>query len=402
MPTASITVMSDALQTILADPELQNWPNSAAAGIPAPPAEELPLADISPPRSTPPPPASTPEAAAAAERAAGPVTASAAVTDRAPTAPEEPLLTPTAEPAADPDDTLAAAARDDGYDQPPGNSAEAAQETDIAIEEPAAPTSLSAPPAFDEITRRRRPISDKLAAGGQWVKDNWRRPPMLGGAAAAVVAAVTVGVWTATSTQGEHQPAATLTAPAASPADPPPAAVAPTEGPLPVITASARCPAPSSDPMNAARPESTQPWICVRAWGIDGQVLTLTLDGPYVITAVRIMPGVNTESDGQDQWLKYRTLSRVAWSFNDVGKTKIRQSTDSRRELLTQPVTPADCPAGTCQLVASQVVLTVEQTAPPASAPTGSGLNPASSSPGAANPTAFGVSRIEIIGRRLS
>ena len=151
--------------------------------------------------------------------------------------------------------------------------------------------------------------------------------------------------------------------------------------------------------MNALRPDSTQPWICVRAWGIDGQVLTLTLDGPYVISAVRIMPGVNTESDGQDQWLKYRTVARAAWTFNDSAHTKITQATDSRRELLTQTVAPSNCSASPCRVVASQVVLTVEKTTAPASAPTGTGLNPVGDA-ATEDSSAFGVSRIEIIGHR--
>jgi hypothetical protein len=154
--------------------------------------------------------------------------------------------------------------------------------------------------------------------------------------------------------------------------------------------------------MGAVRPDSTQPWICVRAWGIDGQVLTLTLDGPYVITAVRIMPGVNAELDGQDQWLRYRTLTRVAWSFNDAGRTKIVQSTDNRRELLTETVAPADCASPGCSVVASQVALTVAKTTAPAAAPTGLGISPAGGGIGADAATAFGVSRIEIIGHRAS
>lgn len=390
-----------ALQTILADPELQIWPQRGPTDSADTTGKELPLAAFSPPRNAELPTAPEQPALAAGEIAAAPLTAPDPSSDRAAAAAAEPLITPTATATAAGRAALAEGNRDDPCDQPPDNTPADAQETEYRDSEPPAPNSAAAPLAFDEITRPRRPLADKFSDAGQWMKDNWRRPQILGSAAAAIVTAVTVSVWMASASDTGQQPTATLTAPTAAAAPAPAAAPVPGDGPIPVTTASARCPAPSSDPMNAVRPESTQPWICVRAWGIDGQVLTLTLDGPYVISAVRIMPGVNAETDGQDQWLKYRTLSRVSWSFNDVGQTKIRQSTDSRRELLTQAVSPSDCPAGGCQLVASQVVLTVEKTTAPASAPTGSGLGPVSSARGEQS-SAFGVSRIEIIGHRLS
>ncbi|EUA65438.1 hypothetical protein I553_10735 [Mycobacterium xenopi 4042] len=107
----------------------------------------------------------------------------------------------------------------------------------------------------------------------------------------------------------------------------------------------------------------------MRAWQIDGQILELTLDGPYVITAVRILPGVDRELDGQDQWLRYRTVSRGLWSFDDPEHTKVPQVTGDRRELLTQPVAPASCaskPNADCRLVASHVWLTIVKTTQPA------------------------------------
>ena len=151
--------------------------------------------------------------------------------------------------------------------------------------------------------------------------------------------------------------------------------------------------------MSAVRPGSTQPWICVRAWQIDGQILELTLDGPYVITAVRILPGVDSEIDGQDQWLRYRTVSRMSWSFDDPENTKVPQVTGDRRELLTQPVAPASCashPGNDCRLVAAHVVLTVVKTSQPANPNTMP--TTAASDTGATDFSAFGVSRIEIIG----
>jgi hypothetical protein len=393
--------MSDALDMILADPQLREWPHRGPSPLSESDATEFPPAPRGAPRTdnttapAAPPPAPPPETPPAA------VIAPPAHPNPTAAAPESVLLTGTAVVAAPPRGAPTAQDRDDTYDPPRDNSAADAVENTDNVDDVAASNSGSAPPAFDEITRPRRHLRDTFTRPTEWVKENWRRPQVLGSAAAAVVAAVTVTVWAAASSEPAPQPTATLTAPSAAAAAPP-ASTPIVDGPIPVKSASARCPAPSSDPMGAVRPDSTQPWICVRAWGIDGQVLTLTLDGPYVITAVRIMPGVNAESDGQDQWLRYRTLTRVAWSFNDADRTKIVQSTDNRRELLTETVAPADCASAGCSVVASQVALTVEKTTAPAAAPTatGLGISPAGGGIGTDGATAFGVSRIEIIGHR--
>jgi hypothetical protein len=385
----------------LAEPQLREWPHRGPSPLSESHATEFPPATIVAPRTdnttapAAPPPAPPPETPPAA------VTAPPAHPNPTAAAPESALLTGTAAAAAPTCGAPTAQDRDDPYDPPRDNSAADAEENTGSVDDVAASNSGSAPLAFDEITRPRRHLRDTFTRPTEWVKENWRRPQVLGSAAAAVVAAVTVTVWAAASSEPAPQPTATLTAPSAAAAAPP-ASTPIVDGPIPVKSASARCPAPSSDPMGAVRPDSTQPWICVRAWGIDGQVLTLTLDGPYVITAVRIMPGVNAELDGQDQWLRYRTLTRVAWSFNDAGRTKIVQSTDNRRELLTETVAPADCASPGCSVVASQVALTVEKTTAPAAAPTGLGISPAGGGIGAEAATAFGVSRIEIIGHRAS
>ncbi|EUA32552.1 hypothetical protein I553_3551 [Mycobacterium xenopi 4042] len=221
--------------------------------------------------------------------------------------------------------------------------------------------------SFDDIARRPNAIADKFGAAKDWLKDgqNWkirkywsrrrshyrcRRPR----------------VWATSTTQPAPQPTAQL----GPTSDAKPAETArPSRGSDPNQGGQGPLPSPSSDPMNAVRPGSDQPWICVRAWQIDGQILELTLDGPYVITAVRILPGVDRELDGQDQWLRYRTVSRGLWSFDDPEHTKVPQVTGDRRELLTQPVAPASCaskPNADCRLVASHVWLTIVKTTQPA------------------------------------
>ena len=385
---------------ILADPQLREWPHRGPTSNCESGATQLPSATVVAPRTdntvtpTAPPPAPHQETPPAT------ITGAAAPSEPAAAAPNMSLLTGTAASNAADRGALTAQDRDDTYYPPRDNSAADAEENTDDVDDSAASNSGSTPLTFDEITRPRRHLRGAFTRPTEWVKENWRRPQVLGSAAAAVVAAVTVTVWAAASSEPAPQPTATLTAPSAAAA--PPASTPIADGPIPVKSASARCPAPSSDPMGAVRPDSTQPWICVRAWGIDGQVLTLTLDGPYVITAVRIMPGVNAESDGQDQWLRYRTLTRVAWSFNDAGRTKIVQSTENRRELLTETVAPADCASAGCSVVATQVALTVEKTTAPAAAPTALGISPAGGGIGTDAATAFGVSRIEIIGHRAS
>lgn len=212
----------------------------------------------------------------------------------------------------------------------------------------------------------------------------------------AVVGVVTLTAWAAAAGDPAPAPAATLTAPATG-APPAPAAAVPPRGSDPGQGGLGALPGTQLGSDECGTPDSSQPWICVRAWGIDGQVLDLTLDGTWV-TMVRIMPGVNAEADGQDQWLKYRTLGR------GKGRSTTRPAPKSPNpptaaELLTQTVAPANCASSPCRVVASQVTLTVEKTTAPASAPTGTGLEP-SAPPPQGTPQAFGVSRIEIIGYR--
>jgi hypothetical protein len=368
--------MSDVLRLILADPELQQWPRQGghSAAIPgAPESGQNSGADV----------------------------AAVTVPDDAQTA----ITKMRALIAAD--DNSAAASDDrnvdhDDRDWPPSPPAAATDSADNAYRDDInntdgrsidadAPTT---PMSFDDITQRPHVLTDKLGAGIGWLKDrNWKSPKTLGVAAAAIVAVTAAGLWATSAGRSETQPTAQPAAPTAT-ADPAPRG-APADAAIPVTEASARCPAPSSDPMNALRPTSTEAWICVRAWQVDGQILDLTLDGPYVITAVRIMPGVNTEVDGQDQWLKYRTVRWVGWEFNDPAHTTVDQDTHDRRELLTQPVTPKNCSGDQCRLVASHVVVTIEKTDEPVNPRT---LPTPTATAAGADYTAFGVSRIEIVG----
>ncbi len=260
-----------------------------------------------------------------------------------------------------------------------------------------------APLAFDAIAVRPNAFADRIAEVKDWAESiNWKSPATLGYAAAAALAAITVVVWWAGSGSAPQVPTAQIasTSSATVPAPAPPALA--TDAPIPasaVVSASARCPAPSSDPMNALRPDSAQPWICVRAWQIDGQLLKIIFDRPYVISAVSIVPGASTEIGGEDQWVKYRTVSRLSWTFNDPARTTVSQTTGDRRELLPMPVTSTSCAtAPDCPIVASAVTLTIQST----SEPSNLGSIEAPTTRLGADYTAFAVSRIEIVGHPAS
>ncbi len=397
---ANITNMSDALQIILADPELQSWPHRGTAATPADHAAELTPAPLTAPRLPEPHPAPAALFDPDPEITAPLTTALTAPTYRAAPAPENTQFSDPAPAAAADRDPLAAPYRDDTYDPVADNSTATAPENPVDNHDDDAPNSAHTPLSFDEMVRRRSPLADKFEGTTEWVKDNWRRPKTAITALAAVLAAASLAAWASTPT-APPQPTATITAPSAGPATTAPAA--PTDAPLTVTAAAARCPAPSTDPMNAVTAAGGQPWKCVQAWGVDGQVLTLTLAGKSVISAVAMLPGANTEADGEDQWSRYRTVERVTWTFNDDARTEITQCTGSRRDLLIHSVTVPDCAGVTPRgpIIASTVQITIEKTIAPPAAPAGGGLNaaPIEAGAGTSGATAvFAVSRIQVIG----
>ena len=254
------------------------------------------------------------------------------------------------------------------------------------------------PLAFDDIAAKNSAFSSGVGAVGQWVKDqNWKSPRTLAITAATIIAVAVLGQWVLQGA-GDQPPTAQLATPATSHTAAPAAPTVPADAPIQVSTATARCPAPSSDPMNALRVESTQPWICVRAWQIDGQILEVTFDKAYVISAVSIMPGADSEEGGEDQWAKFRTVQLLNWSFNDVGRTNCDQDTRNERKTATLEINAANCyHQGPWQpVVASSVTITIRHTDQPSN-PNSVGT-PAGDPSANADYTAFAVSHLEIIG----
>lgn len=127
---------------------------------------------------------------------------------------------------------------------------------------------------------------------------------------------------------------------------------APSGNQIPVQQAITACPSGSTSGMDAFSGEPRKAWSCVRAYQIDGQVMTIELGKSYHIDSIGIVPGFDfVDSDGVDQWTKHRTVGRVSYEFQDGEHTTLTQDTMSQRKLVVTPVDPP--------VTASEVILTV-------------------------------------------
>jgi len=376
--------MTDLLQSILADPELRAWPRFTTNTSPPLNAADS-SSDIAAESISAPPHDSAPDdPQTALHRMRGFVTASPEpeIQDAHPVISHTPVSPPPVE-----------GANDEPLDRT-SDSRDPAQDT---VQRPDSDDVPPPPMAFDDIAAKASAITARITAAGQWLKNrDLKNPKTIGVAAAVAVTVAALGYWWAHSTG--HNGTAQIVASDESPASRSQVATqVPQDSPIPVVTAKARCPAPSSEPMDAIRATSSgQFWKCVRAWQLDGQLLELTFDKSYVVTAVSVMPGANVEVEKQDQWVKYRTVTRLSWTFNDAGHTRCTQTTDNVRKLATLNVTAANCHhTGPWQpVVASAATVTIEKTSEPS--------NPNSvAAPGGgagADYTAFAVSHLELVG----
>ncbi|RJO79833.1 hypothetical protein D5S18_00730 [Nocardia panacis] len=168
-----------------------------------------------------------------------------------------------------------------------------------------------------------------------------KRPRVLLGIAAVVVALLVITL--ALSNGGGNEKQALVVpsaqpAPSAAPKSETPAAPAAGK-PLTVRAAQAHCPAGSTPPMDAFGGQTGKAWSCIRAYRLDGQVLTIDLGGAHDVDSIGIVPGWDQiGSDGADQWSKYRTVSLVSYQF-DNGKTYSQQTLD-QRILVTTKIEP--------------------------------------------------------------
>lgn len=176
----------------------------------------------------------------------------------------------------------------------------------------------------------------------------------------------------------------------------------------------------SHDPNGAVDKDKKTAWVCIAPYNGVGVVLFITLPGQFVVTEVRALPGFfGTADDGSDQWLKNRVVSSAIWRFD--GKFPQRQTFNGTPKLQSLAVP---------NRAASVVTLSISKTDAPqapvsgnqtpsqkADGPSGSGSwfddltkgmepnlqgspsNPIASS--GAEPQAFAVSTIEVVGYRL-
>ncbi|WP_336794319.1 hypothetical protein [Gordonia malaquae] len=78
------------------------------------------------------------------------------------------------------------------------------------------------------------------------------------------------------------------------------------------------CPAGSTRPELAFTSEKRDAWVCTRANGIDGALMTITFQRPVVINEIEVTPGYNyVESSGIDQWTRHRVVTRILWRIGD-------------------------------------------------------------------------------------
>jgi hypothetical protein len=159
-------------------------------------------------------------------------------------------------------------------------------------------------------------------------------------------------------TTGGDDPQGTAAPPvapsAAAPAPSAPPAAAPVGVPIQVRSAETQCPAGSTDGLDAFSSEPGKAWSCVRAFGVDGQVMTIDLGQQYVIDSIGIVPGFDhIAADGTDEWTKHRTVSRVSYEMDDTDRTTYTQDTMDQRTLVVTAIEPP--------VKASQIVLTVLQ-----------------------------------------
>ena len=145
-----------------------------------------------------------------------------------------------------------------------------------------------------------------------------------------------------------------------------------TDTPIPFM-ATATCPAGSTPAQSVAGDDPTRAWVCVRG-GADGQVLTLQLGQPMLVTALSITPGwVGTDANGVDQWPSHRVLSRVQWIFDNDPTTVMTQTTGNIRGEAVQPVPGRGVLASTITMIVLQTSRPPLDVAPTETA-TGGGL----------------------------
>ncbi|MBF6471982.1 MULTISPECIES: discoidin domain-containing protein [Nocardia] len=198
--------------------------------------------------------------------------------------------------------------------------------------------------------------ADRLAPAQQMAKDVLvqLRKPRVALIVAAVVAVLLVLLLVTTGGQEKNTAQDQLLVVTPPPTSAPPAtSAAPAAGSIiQPKSADSKCPPGSTSAMDAFGGQTGKAWSCVRAYKVDGQVITIDLGKTYQIDSIGIVPGWDhISADGTDQWAKYRTASRVSYQFDDGNKTVYTQPTLDQRTLVVTKIEPA--------VSAAKIVLTV-------------------------------------------
>lgn len=139
----------------------------------------------------------------------------------------------------------------------------------------------------------------------------------------------------------------------------------PTSGTIQPKSATAYCPPGSTPGMDAFGGQQGKAWSCVRAYKVDGQVLSIDLGKTYQIDSIGIVPGWDSVGgDGVDQWTKFRTASRVSYLFDDPNHTTYTQQTlDQRTLVVTKFEVPVQASKVTLRVLESKGDPTINTTA---------------------------------------
>lgn len=190
--------------------------------------------------------------------------------------------------------------------------------------------------------------SDRGGAGagniGQTLLVTVRKPKVAIGLAAALAVVIILALITTSGGRKDQGNTRVVTAVAAAPSSP----VAPSSpehavggSVIAVKAATSHCPAGSTPGMDAFSGQADKAWSCVRAYKVDGQVLTIDLGKKYQIDSIGIVPGWDSVgADGSDLWTKYRTVSRVRYQFDDANATAYTQQTLDQRSLVVTKISP--------------------------------------------------------------
>ncbi|WP_067694227.1 hypothetical protein [Nocardia jejuensis] len=121
--------------------------------------------------------------------------------------------------------------------------------------------------------------------------------------------------------------------------------------PIQIKSAQSHCP-PGGTPAMDAFAGTGKAWSCPRAYKVDGQILIIDLGRSYRVDSIGVVPGWDASTpDGVDQWVKYRTASRVSYRFDDANATTYTQQTLDQRALVITKVSP--------EISATKIVVTV-------------------------------------------